>query len=259
MILSILQGSTFLNKLKVSDENYHILYLNLENSEYTLDRLLKCQLSEYELNETQLERLFIPDCMAMTFDNRKDVASISRWIDELHIEIVVVDPILDSFVGDQNDLTIVKSVIRKMREINSKISWVMIHHFKKGNDEDSLINLMLGSVGFANASTSIIGLRRYSKSVNPMYKKIEFGKTRDFEQPDEIKVALNPITRIFEVVGDIDKFQPMTDDCVLDAFEENEKLTHTILVTRVEMSMGISEKQARILITKALASHKIKA
>lgn len=258
MMLSILSGLPFLNKFQVAPSDYHILYLNLENSEYTIDNLLNSQLKDYKINDSHLTRLFFPSCIAMSLDNRQDVRLISKWITDYHIEIVVIDPILDAFSGDQNDLTVVRKLIRQFREINSNICWTLLHHFKKGNDEDDLIQLMLGSVGFANAMTSIFGLRRYSRSVNPNYKKIEFGKTRDAQLPEEIKVCMNPVTRIFEIVSDGEGFKPANIDVVINVLDNDGSLDYKTLVARVEMMQGISERTAKNLVQSALATHKIK-
>ena len=258
MMLSILAGLPFLNTFQIAPEEYHILYLNLENSEYTIDRLLKSQLTEFKINEAQLANLYLPSCMAMSIDNRNDVRQISKWITDYHINIVVIDPILDAFTGDQNDLTVVRSMIKTFREIDSNICWVLLHHFKKGNHDDDLIQSMLGSIGFANAMTSIMGLRRYSQTVNPAYKKIEFAKTRDSKLPDEIKVCMNPMTRIFEITGEGETFKASNMDMVLAILEEKGPLAYQLLVTEVEMRQGIAERTAKNLIQNALALHKIR-
>lgn len=261
LILSVLSGIKFINQFSVTPSDYHILYLNLENSEYTLDRLLKSQLQGICIEDDQLSRLYLPNCMAMSLDNKKDVNVISDWITEYHIEIVVIDPILDAFSGDQNDLTVVRSLIKKLREINSDISWILLHHFKKGGDEDDLIQLMLGSVGFANAMTSILGLRRFSRSVNPQYKKIEFAKTRDSALPEPIQVCMNNQTRLFEIVaGDLPK-QTISHslDSVIDILSEHGEMQYKDLATQIEFTLGISDRSAKNMIANALSLHKIDA
>ena len=257
MMLSILAGLPFLNTFKIMPADYHILYLNLENSEYTIDRLLNSQLTEFKISHDNLSRLYLPSCMAMSIDNRQDVKQISKWIEDYHIDIIVIDPILDAFTGDQNDLTVVRKLIKQFRDIDSTICWVLLHHFKKGNDDDDLIQLMLGSVGFANAMTSIMGLRRFSRSVNPAYKKIEFGKTRDSALPEDIKVCMNPVTRIFEIATSGEVFKPASIEVVLDILEKG-SLAYTVLVTQVEMTQGISERTAKNLVQNALKLHKVK-
>lgn len=259
MILSILSGLSFLNTFSIAPTEYHILYINLENSEYTIDKLLSAQLTEFRIDESQLSRLYIPSCMAMSIDNRNDVRQISQWIIDCHIDIVIIDPILDAFTGDQNDLMVVRRLIKTFREIDSKICWVLLHHFKKGNTDDDLIQSMLGSVGFANAMTSIMGLRRYSSTVNPAYKKIEFAKTRDSKLPDDVKVCMNPVTRIFEIIGEGETFKASNMDTVLAILKEKGSLAYQLLVTEVEMRQGIAERTAKNLIQNALLTHKIKA
>ncbi|MDD5353221.1 MAG: AAA family ATPase [Candidatus Omnitrophica bacterium] len=256
IMLSILKKQTFLNDFNVAQKDYNILYINLENSEFTIDRLLKTQLKEIELTNDQLSRLYIPSCIAMSLDSKMDIRILSNWIQDYNIDIVVIDPILDAFSGDQNDLTVVRNLIRKFREINGKISWILLHHFNKGDDEQDLIKRMLGSVGFANAMTCILGLRRFSKSVNPLYKKIEFGKTRDAELPDSIKIRMNPATRIFEVVADHEEMIPLSNQAVADILK-NGPMQYCNLVTTVEFLLGISESSAKKLIASALMSHKI--
>jgi len=259
MMLSILSGLPFLNTFQIAPTEYHILYINLENSEYTIDQLLKAQLTEFRIDDAQLVNLFIPSCIAMSVDNRNDVRQISKWITDYHIDIVIIDPILDAFTGDQNDLTVVRRLIKTFREIDGKIAWVLLHHFKKGNPDDDLIQSMLGSVGFANAMTSIIGLRRYSQTVNPAYKKIEFAKTRDSKLPDDVKVCMNPVTRIFEIIGEGETFKASNMDMLLEILKEKGALAYQLLVTEVEMRQGIAERTAKNLIQNALALHKIKA
>lgn len=261
LILSVLSGLKFINQFPITPSDYHILYLNLENSEYTIDRLIKAQLQGVYLEDDQLSRLYLPNCMAMSLDNKKDVNIISNWITEYHIEIVVIDPILDAFSGDQNDLTVVRSLIKRLREINSEISWILLHHFKKGSDEDDLIQLMLGSVGFANAMTSILGLRRFSRSVNPQYKKIEFAKTRDSALPQPIQVCMNNQTRLFEIVAEGAVREPIahTVETVVDILKEYGSMRYTDLATQIEFTAGIGNRSAKNLIQNAVSLRKINA
>ena len=258
MILCILSGLPFLNQFEIKNTDCHILYINLENSEFTIDSLLNSQLKEFNVSDDKLaNNLFIPDCMAMSFDNRQDVIRIKKWIEELHIEIIIVDPILDSFTGDQNDLMVIRALIKKLREINGKLSWILLQHFNKGDNDQELIKLMLGSIGFANAMTSIIGLRRYARNDDPKIKKIEFGKTRDYERPEDIKVVMNH-NRVFEVCGhtkDMPKADPT--DKVVTILKEHGNSTYNELVGKIGLLYGYSDSWSKKLVTNCLIAHKI--
>lgn len=257
MLLSILSNKPFLNKFKILNPHVHILYINLENSEYTIDRLINAQLHEFNMTPSQMEQLFIPDCIGMSFDDRKDYNTISGWIEDNHIEIVVVDPILDAFGGDQNDLTVVRSLIKKLRHLNSNVSWVLLHHFNKGGDDIDIIRLMLGSVGFANAMTTIMGLKRTAKNTNPRVRTLEFGKIRDFEKPEPIMLEMDPKTRVYYTIESRDEAKPLDYTIVISVLEDFGQMTYTKLVEKVAEFSGASINYSKVLIGKARANHQI--
>lgn len=257
MLLSIICNRPFLNKFKILNPEVHILYINLENSEYTIDRLINAQLNEFKISASQMKQLFIPSCIGMSFDDRKDYNTISGWIEDNHIEIVVVDPILDAFGGDQNDLTVVRSLIKKLRHLNSNVSWVLLHHFNKGNDDIDIVRLMLGSVGFANAMTTIMGLKRMAKNTNPRVRTLEFGKTRDFEKPEPIMLEMDQKSRVYYTIESRDEAKPLDTTIVVSVLEDFGQMTYTKLCEQVAEFSGASINYSKILVGKARASHLI--
>ena len=257
MLLSILSNKPFLNKFKILNPHVHILYINLENSEYTIDRLINAQLHEFNMTPSQMEQLFIPDCMGMSFDDRKDYNTISGWIEDNHIEIVVVDPILDAFGGDQNDLTVVRSLIKKLRHLNNNVSWVLLHHFNKGGDDIDIVRLMLGSVGFANAMTSIMGLKRMAKNTNPRVRTLEFGKIRDFEKPEPIMLEMNPKTRVYYTIESRDEAKPLDTTIVVSVLEDFGQMHYTKLCEKVAEFSGASINYSKTIVGKAIQGHLI--
>lgn len=257
MILSILCNKPFLNQFKILNPEVHILYINLENSEYTIDRLINAQLKEFNLTPSQMERLFIPSCIGMSFDDRKDYNTISGWIDDNHIEVIVIDPILDAFNGDQNDLTVVRSLIKKLRHLNSNVSWVLLHHFNKGGDDIDIVRLMLGSVGFANAMTTIMGLKRMAKNTNPRVRTLEFGKTRDFEKPEPIMLEMNSSTRVYYTIESRDEAKPLDTNIVVSVLTDFGQMPYTKLCENVAEFSGASVNYSKTLVGKAIQNHEI--
>lgn len=257
MILSILANRPFLNKFQILKSEVRILYINLENSEWTVDRLVKAQLQEFNLTPSQRKRLFIPNCMAMSLDNRDDFRLIENWIMDNQIEVVIIDPILDAFIGDQNDLTVVRGLIKKLRQLNSNISWVLLHHFNKGNEEIDIIRLMLGSVGFANVMTTIMGLRRMSKNTNPRIKTIEFGKTRDYAKPDPINVDMDQKTRVFYTIESRGGVKPVDTNIVANILTDFGQMSYMKLIEKVQELSQVSVSYSKTLVGKAIQNHEI--
>lgn len=257
MILSIINNKPFLNRFKILNPDVRILYINLENSEYTIDKLINAQLLEFNITPSQMERLFIPSCIGMSFDDRRDYNTISKWIDDNNINIVVIDPILDAFNGDQNDLTVVRGLIKKLRHLNSNVSWVLLHHFNKGGDDIDIVRLMLGSVGFANAMTTIMGLKRMAKNTNPRVRTLEFGKTRDFEKPEPIMLEMDQRSRVYYTVDSRDEVKPLDSTVVVSVLEDFGQMTYTKLCEKVVEISGASLSWSKTLVGKAIQNHEI--
>lgn len=222
MVYCILKGIPFLGKFPIEKKDTHVLYVNLENSEYTMDRLIKSQNKEFNLNKDQLDHLILPQCIGLTLENQRDIATLERWIEEYHIELVVVDPILLALDSDQNDYTPVRNFIRRLQNIDKPLAWLFLHHFKKPGVEKSqnMIHSILGSSGWSNSATTVIALTRYAETRNPFYKKISFEKVRDFEKPEEIIVNMNPETRCYEVIADPNDIKACSPDDVAQVIDD---------------------------------------
>jgi archaellum biogenesis ATPase FlaH len=258
----MLSGKPFFD-LNILADDTHIMYLNLENSDYSVDKLLKAQLTEYNLTQSQLDRLILPDTTDFLLDSKPDVDFIKKAIKRYHIEVVVIDPISFSTEGDPCDFKTVTKYVKRLKKIrnadNEEISWILLHHYNKPSvQKNNPLHRIMGSSGWGNSATSIMTLERYAESRNPYYKRLDFVKLRDEKLPEYKLIAINDRSRCFERVEEstITKILP---DKVVDALRENGKsMIYTELMTQVEFKNGISDRQARRLIKQALEQKLIK-
>lgn len=251
LCLSVLTNTSFFGSNTLIP-NTHILYLNFENSEYSLHKLIEAQIKAYNPSREQLRRLYIPNCEAIDFE--KELNYVQRLVRDHHIELVVVDPITWGITSDPNDYRQVLKLIKRLKRVknteNNEISWLLVHHFRKptiGNNDP--LHRVLGSTGWVNCATSIITLERYAETRNPLYKRLDYIKLRDAKPKDAITIAINEQSRCFELVVNM---EAIGTDKVLKVLDENEPMTYRNLVQAICQRYLIAERSAKRLISKAL-------
>ena len=139
---------------------------------------------------------------------------IEKWLKELNIEVLVIDPIGDAWTGDEN---VKQDVDRLTRYLNGlifrfKISIIIVHHWRKS------------SKGFKSGGQMAAGSYRWegwlenhitlSGDAKRMTVSSEKSRNRIGYRPFIIK--LNPNTLLFEYIGEYGITKKVTDETLLE-------------------------------------------
>jgi hypothetical protein len=256
MCLSIASGTAFLDF--PIERQPKILYCYLEGDPQGMAKLLRQQLEGWgeAIKDNVDEDLYLVESRGLQLETQSGFNLLAERIAKTQAQLVVIDPISKAMSRDMNRLENVTGFVNRLdafnRDLGVDLTWLFVHHYGKPTAQARQpIHEMLGSSGWGNYTESFIGMERWSERRSPDYKRISFD-IRHGPPLDEICVYLNRETRLFEVVDSpeaIPSLKAARVEAILS--EYGEPATFTKLRTLVEMELGISESQAKRLITEA--------
>ena len=244
LILTLCSGEEeFLDTFEV--EKGRCLYLDFEMGESAMKKRLIKMMGQ---NMT-VDGLFVKSMLGVDLleENIKD--QIQKWIGELNIDILVLDPIGSAWSGDENnkqDAVKITSFLDGLVEKFS-ISVVVVHHWRKSTkDFKSGGEMAAGSykwIAWPDNHVTIDG------PINNL--KVVCQKGRNEVKFDPFRIALDPERLTFVYAGDFSKKYTETDLMeIFDSFGQDRVKVVDIVKKAKEMGKG-SPQTIRDLIKKS--------
>ena len=179
----------------------HVLYLDMEMGKRLVFQRFQKMLSE-SLNKE--ENLFIHCLMAKNLLDKSFQQVLEKWIQDLRIEVLIIDPIGSAWDGEENDK---KEVSRLTSYLDSLIdrfgaSIVVVHHHRKSfkNQGSSGGEMAAGSYKWSAWVDIHVCLEGEANNL-----VISCQKARATEKFQPFRVKLNPETMFLEYNGNFEK------------------------------------------------------
>lgn len=129
LALAISNGSEkFLSKFKITPAR--CLYLDFEGGQSSIQGRFK---KMYENLESHNDKLFIQCEQNFNFLDENDQRKLEFWLSSLKIEVLLIDTIGSSWIGDEKDKQEVDKLTRYLDKIKNKYKTaiVLAHHWRK--------------------------------------------------------------------------------------------------------------------------------
>ena len=206
----------FLERFQLSGKPLNVLYLDLEMGESPVkDRFSKMCTEETEIPPAlYVKYIADADFMKEDFQNQ-----LERWITDLAIEVLVIDPLGNAWHGDENSKKEVGGLTAYLNTLieRYRISILVTHHFRKtykgmpGGGE-----MAAGSYKWQAWIDHHITLQGRSESIT-----ISCEKSRNSARFKSFIAKINPETLCFEFIAD---FEPQfTEETLITLFESFNK------------------------------------
>ena len=243
LALTIASGQAkFLNKFEV--KKARVLYLDLEMGESALKQrfLQMC-------NELKTEDLFVKFEAGLDLLDSNDQKTLEKWISELKIDVLIIDPIGDAWSGDENNKQEVGKLTTYLNILKTKfkLSIVISHHWKKKTrDIKKGGEMASGSYKWGAWLDQHITLEGDIKNVT-----VNCEKSRNASRFKPFIIKLNEEIFTFEFLTDFElKF---TEQTLLDLFDSFncERLEVKQLIQRAKDQNICSENTLRKLIKES--------
>ncbi|MCX5693525.1 MAG: AAA family ATPase [Candidatus Omnitrophica bacterium] len=243
LALAIASGQAkFLDKFEV--KKAHVLYLDLEMGESALKQrfLQMC-------NELKIENLFVKFEAGLDLLDRNDQKALEKWLSELKIDVLIIDPIGDAWSGDENNKQEVGKLTTYLNILKTKfkLSIVISHHWKKKTKDIKRGGEMAsGSYKWGAWLDQHITLEGDIKNVT-----VNCEKSRNASRFKPFIIKLNEETFTFEFLTDFElKFTEQTLVNLFDSFN-CERIEIKQLIQRVKEQNICSENTLRKLIKES--------
>jgi len=155
------------------DQRYKVAVLSVEEDEAELDRRLHAIRRVFNFDQNDAANLFIVQTMGeplLAVANQKGTVRATKIAEDLEtlcfregIDLVIIDPFIEVWLGMENDNTQVRQaagIIRQMiRRINA--SCLLMHHVKKGG-------VTPGDIDASRGASSLAGLVRVGFTLTNM-------------------------------------------------------------------------------------------
>lgn len=161
LALSVAQGKEFL--FKYPAYKARVLYLDEENGDISLFTRFQLLAEGYGL-ERPFDNLHVATFSGMKLDMEDHMETLDQYIEDNNIKVVVIDSMVRCMIGQEDKATEVRLVfdnLKSMMEKRTELSFVLLHHTKKGAKG---MDALRGSGDFA-AFADIIFM------FNPIHKK----------------------------------------------------------------------------------------
>ena len=125
-ILMAQGGSSFVDRFDIA--KVKVLYLDLEMGESALSQRFKSMLAGQPI-----ENLYIRSGSDIDLLDEQYQRSLEEWIDAFGIEVLIIDPIGDAWMGDENTKQDVAKLTSYLDSVREKygISILIVHHWRK--------------------------------------------------------------------------------------------------------------------------------
>ncbi|MFC1713163.1 AAA family ATPase [Candidatus Poribacteria bacterium] len=254
LCLSIATGEPFLNTFPIEHPGANVLYCYLENSDNGIRKILAEQRQNWGSPVKELKNLYLLDAKGLCLQHQADLRYLSDVIREECIKLCIIDPVSLAMRGDQNDYSVVRSLVNALQEIGQKagVAFLLIHHFHKPSVvKRDAIHAMIGSSAWGNFAESVIGVERWAQNKPKDYQRLSF-VLRTAQAPEDLCVYRNT-HNLFELVDSHDNMPSEKIMSVVDVMKEHCKpLSYSLLIELVIKETEITDRQARRIIAAAL-------
>ena len=217
LALAMASGMTiFTEKFNVSKAK--VLYLDLEMGESAMkDRFVKmCGRDGIEASDLFVKYIPDPDFLDPKFQK-----NIEKWIDELKVNVLIIDPIGSAWQGDENDKQQVSKLTSYLNKLILKygISVLVVHHWRKGTrDFKTGGEMAAGSYKWGAWLDHHITLR----GDNTASVTISCEKSRNIRKFQPFLMKLDEKTLWFEFLADFEKkFDESTVVALFNSFHQD--------------------------------------
>ena len=191
MAIDIASGRSFLNLFDVPVPK-KVLYLQNELADVWLQDRWRTMIKNY--SDCILDNLYYHNCKGMFLNNETTFNQLCEIIGNVKPDVVIIDSLYYTLIGDVSDGGVVNEVIRKCDRIltaYAPVSIVLVHHQRKtANDRPDLgMEEMLGSVQLAAWPSVLIKMKcnegdqkqlqflfRYHPNINPIEVRLNKSK-----------------------------------------------------------------------------------
>ena len=259
LCISIATGTPFLNTFPIEQPGAGVLYCYLENSDNGIRKILKEQRQQWGGTQPELTNLYLLEAKGLCLQRQEDLRYLRNMIQEKKIELCIIDPISLAMKNDQNDYSVVRSLVNTLLQMgrDTGTAFLLIHHFHKpGMVKREPIHAMIGSSAWGNFAESVIGVERWAQDKAQSYKRLTF-VLRTAEPPEDLCIYRNKHS-LFELVDDSGELPTERIKCVVDIMTEyGLPADHSLLKDLIVAETEISERQARRVISAAVENGSI--
>lgn len=245
MALDIACGSTtFMNKFAVSPAR--VLYLDLEMGASALQERFKKMCNSRSLNVSNLFVEYRPSLDLLNDDNKE---MIEKWLFELKIEVLILDPLGNAWSGDESKQEQVGQLTAYFNTLIEKfgISILVVHHWRKATKDNRTGGQMAaGSYRWEAWTDCHVTLEGQSTSTT-----ISCHKNRNRPKFSPFLAKLNEDSLCFEFIGDFQK--KFDEGTLVYLFEHFEQVMVSIpeLIKHAKEQKTCSETTLRDLIKES--------
>lgn len=245
MALDLASGTTkFMNKFDILPAR--VLYLDLEMGESALKERFQKMCDARSVNG---ENIYVKHAAKFDLLDRDYQEIIQRWVDELRIEIVIIDPIGNAWFGNESDQQEVHKLTSYLNTLIDQysISILLVHHWRKASKEfRSGGQMAAGSYRWEAWTDCHVTLEGQSTSTT-----ISCHKNRNRPKFSPFLAKLNEDSLCFEFIAD---YQKKHDEDTLErlfATFKTERVSIPDLIQRARDQKICSETTLRKLIDES--------
>jgi hypothetical protein len=199
LALSMTAGHTKLMD-KFTVEQAKVLYLDLEMGESALYQRFKTMCAKDQIIAKDLYVRHLPDFNILKPGYQR---SLEKWISDLGIKVLILDPLSNSWAGDPNDGQQVGQFTAYLNTLIAKysISVLIVHHWRKATkDFKGGSEMAAGSFRWGGWLDNHITLQGAPDSIT-----ISFEKSRNASRLKPFLAKINDETLSFEFITDYEK------------------------------------------------------
>lgn len=179
------------------EKPYKTLMIQAEVYYYELRKRLKTMLRDNEYIKAE-NNLSLTDSKGFDILSTLGISFIHDSIKKHSPEILIIDPLKDYHLKDENSNTDMAIVMNRLREIVNafNISIILVHHSKKNNDSYGGGNIR-GASNIFGSVDSVIELKTKKDRSRKLNFELRYGS-----ELEEMNLDLNPMSLFFESIVD---------------------------------------------------------
>lgn len=197
----------------VVERQARVLFLDLEMGLPAVKERFKKMTTSLDM--PTIPSLFINHCSEIDLLSPAFQETLSRWLEDLQIDVLIIDPIGNAWSGDESnkqEVTALTKVLNRFRA-KLKLSIVIVHHWRKVTKGQSRgADMASGSHGWGAWTDNHISIQEMANKFT-----VSCEKARNGAKFPPFILQLNTDNFTFEYVGGFDKKLP--DELLLKAFQ----------------------------------------
>lgn len=209
---------------------------------------LKMRVVEMKIKTVKGDFLISPPIRNLDIRKPDDLKRLSEWIKEIYPDVVIIDPLVNFFSGNENEVGDMMDCLKKLDKVLGNQSIILVHHTKKPTRKyESARELVRGSSALAGWADTLIVLKSSGKGT--IY--IDF-ILRDGEPLPNMTLTLKTDPLRFEETG---KRHTVID--WKSIFKNDETLNASALYKRCSETSGWSNKTAERKVKEAIENKEL--